>query len=143
MSTVNNCAYCADSAHVTSQHCKMNNTKVIYVDGGGGAHSSYGYFVEQTQETKHILESGLTNNQAECKAILRALIDFEDEENEILIRSDSRNTVNQINHEFAINNEVLRDLIRQIWEVSGNMECKIYFEWVPRKENKAGKMLGS
>jgi ribonuclease HI len=117
--------------------------KVIYVDGGGGADSGYGYIVDGTGESKYIKEPGLTNNQAEYKAILRAVTDFEDEEDGILIKSDSRNTVKQLQHEFAINKDSLRDLARQVWTTIGNMTCNVEFEWVPRKENKAGKMLGS
>ena len=50
----------------------------------------------------------LTNNQAEYLAIISALNKFVDSTDEITIYSDSKNTVNQLNHEFAINNEATK-----------------------------------
>ena len=61
---------------------------------------------------------------------------------EITIYSDSKNTVNQLNHEFAINNEELRNLAREAWSIMGKFS-NLSIVWVPRKENLAGKMLGS
>ena len=60
----------------------------------------------------------------------------------ILLNSDSKNTVNQLNHECAINNEELRNLAREAWEIIGKFS-NLSIVWVPRKENLAGKMLGS
>lgn len=117
--------------------------KTIYVDGGAGKEPHYGYFVKETGQTKYIKDHNITNNEAECKAILRALVDHADSEDPIRIMSDSRNTVNQINHEYAINKDTLRNIIRQIWQMVGEIDCEISFTWVPRKENLAGKMLGS
>ena len=41
----------------------------------------------------------------EYLAIISALKKFVETDDEITIFSDSKNTVNQLNHEFAINNE--------------------------------------
>ncbi|MSV26125.1 MAG: ribonuclease HI, partial [Nitrosarchaeum sp.] len=41
-----------------------------------------------------------------------------------------------------INNEKLRELAREAWTLIGKFS-KITLLWVPRKENLAGKMLGS
>ncbi len=114
----------------------------IYVDGSGGLNSGYGYFVKETGESSYEKKSDLTNNQAEYMAIILALKTFVDSENEIIIYSDSKNTVNQINHEFAINNEKLRDLARESWKLIGTFS-NVSIRWVSRKENLAGKMLGS
>ncbi|MEO2201042.1 MAG: reverse transcriptase-like protein, partial [Nitrosopumilus sp.] len=54
----------------------------------------------------------------------------------------SKNTVNQLNHEFAINNEKLRDLARESWLIIAKFS-NLSIVWIPRKENLAGKMLGS
>jgi ribonuclease HI len=75
-------------------------------------------------------------------AIIIALKNFKDSTEEITIFSDSKNTISQLNHEFAINNEKLRDLAREAWSLIGTYS-KITLLWVPRKENLAGKMLGS
>jgi len=126
----------------------------VYVDGAGGKRSGYGFFIKETGESfyKEVLPtydfagieitSGLTNNQAEYMAIIAALKKFQDSTDKIIIFSDSKNTVNQLNHEFAINNEQLRALAQEAWLLIPkipNLEIK----WIPRKENLAGKMLGS
>lgn len=114
----------------------------IYVDGSGGSDSGYGYFVKETGESFYEKKPELTNNQAEYMAIISALSKYVDSNEEIIIYSDSKNTVNQLNHEFAINNEQLRDLARQSWNIIGKFS-NLSIVWVPRKENLAGKMLGS
>jgi len=114
----------------------------IYVDGAGGEKSGYGFFVKETGESFYENKSGLTNNQAEYHAIIAALKKFQNSPDKITIFSDSKNTVNQLNHEFAINNEQLRILAQESWSLIPKIpELKII--WIPRKENLAGKMLGS
>ena len=114
----------------------------VYVDGSGGPNSGYGYFVKETGESFYEKKSELTNNQAEYLAIIFALNKFVDSKDDITIFSDSKNTVNQLNHEFAINNEHLRNLARDAWSIIGKFS-NLSIIWVPRKENLAGKMLGS
>lgn len=114
----------------------------IYVDGSGGTNSGYGYFVKETGESFYEKKPDLTNNQAEYLAIIYALNKFVNSTEEITIYSDSKNTVNQLNHEFAINNEELRNLAREAWGIIGKFS-HLSIIWVPRKENLAGKMLGS
>jgi len=84
----------------------------------------------------------ITNNQAEYLAIISALKKFAESPEEITIFSDSKNTVCQLNHEYAINNEQLRSLAREAWNLIAK-NSKIKITWIPRKENLAGKMLGS
>jgi ribonuclease HI len=114
----------------------------VYVDGSGGSNSGYGYFVKETGESFYEKKPDLTNNQAEYLAIILALNKYVDLNDVITIYSDSRNTVNQLNHEFAINNETLRNLAREAWGVIGKFS-NLTIVWIPRKENLAGKMLGS
>ena len=114
----------------------------IYVDGSGGVNSGYGYFVKETGESFYEKKSNLTNNQAEYMAIISVLNKYVDSDGDITIYSDSKNTVNQLNHEFAINNEQLRNLAREAWSIIGTFS-NLSIVWVPRKENLAGKMLGS
>ena len=84
----------------------------------------------------------MINNQAEYMAIILALKKFVETNDEITIQSDSKNIVNQLNHEFTINNEKLRDLARESWLIIRNFSS-LSIVWIPRKENLAGKMLGS
>jgi ribonuclease HI len=114
----------------------------VYVDGSGGPNGGFGFFVKETGESFYEKKSDITNNQAEYMAIISALKKFVDTDNEITIYSDSKNTVNQLNHEFAINNEKLRDLARESWVIIGKFS-NLFIVWIPRKENFAGKMLGS
>jgi len=114
----------------------------VYVDGSGGQNGGFGYFVKETGESFYEKKSEITNNQAEYLAIIAALKKFVNSEDEIKIFSDSKNTVSQLNHEFAINNERLRELAREAWEIIGKIP-NLSISWVPRKENLAGKMLGS
>ena len=114
----------------------------VYVDGSGGPNGGFGFFVKETGESFYEKKPEITNNQAEYMAIISALKKFLDIDNEIIIYSDSKNTVNQLNHEFAINNEKLRDLARESWLIIGKFS-NLSIVWIPRKENLAGKMLGS
>ncbi|MGI9566028.1 MAG: reverse transcriptase-like protein [Nitrosopumilus sp.] len=114
----------------------------VYVDGSGGSNAGYGYFIKETGESFYEKKPEITNNQAEYMAIISALIKFESSTDEIKIYSDSKNTVNQLNHEFAINNEQLRNLAQEAWRIMGKIP-NLSIVWIPRNENIAGKMLGS
>ena len=114
----------------------------VYVDGSGCSNGGFGFFVKETGESFYEKKPEITNNQAEYLAIILALKKYVDTNDEITIYSDSKNTVNQLNHEFAINNEKLRDLARESWLIIAKFS-KLSIVWIPRKENLAGKMLGS
>ena len=114
----------------------------IYVDGAGGSNSGYGFYVKDTGESFYEKQPNITNNQAEYLAIIAALKKFVGSNDEITIYSDSKNTISQLNHVYAINNEQLRVLAREAWELIAKYS-KINLTWIPRKENLAGKMLGS
>ena len=87
-------------------------------------------------------EPNITNNQAEYMAIISALKKFSGTIDEIIIYSDSKNTVSQLNHEFAINNDQLRTLARETWDLIAKFP-NLKINWIPRNQNLAGKMLGS
>ena len=114
----------------------------IFVDGSGGPNSGFGFFVKETGESFYKKEPNITNNQAEYMAIISALKKFSGTTDEIVIYSDSKNTVSQLNHEFAINNDQLRTLARETWDLIAKFP-NIKINWIPRNQNLAGKMLGS
>lgn len=114
----------------------------IYVDGSGGPNSGFGFFVKETGESFYKKEPHITNNQAEYMAIITVLKKFSDSKDEINIYSDSKNTVSQLNHEYAINRTELRNLAMEAWNLMGKYS-KLKIKWIPRNENLAGKMLGS
>ena len=117
-------------------------TVSVYVDGAGGEKAGFGFFIKETGESFYEERNGLTNNQAEYLAIIAALKKFQNSSKQIVIFSDSKNTVNQLNHEFAINNEQLRTLAQDAWLLIPKIP-DLQIKWIPRKENLAGKMLGS
>ena len=84
---------------------------------------------------KRLLTS-YTNNEAEYLAVIMAL---EDLENVSEILSDSELVIKQLRHEYSIKADHLRPLAMKVWDLS---KGKVKFIWVPRKENKAGKVLG-
>ena len=114
----------------------------IYVDGSGGENSGYGYFVKETGESFYEKKPSITNNQAEYLAIISALEKFVSTNHTVTIYSDSKNTVSQLNHEYAINSETLRDLARKSWSLMTKIQ-NLKIVWIPRSQNLAGKMLGS
>ena len=114
----------------------------IYVDGSGGPNSGFGFFVKETGESFYKKEPNITNNQAEYMAIISALKKFSGTTDEIVIYSDSKNTVSQLNHEFAINNDQLRNLARETWDLIAKFP-NLKINWIPRNQNMSGKMLGS
>lgn len=114
----------------------------VYVDGSGGDESGFGYYIKETGESFYTHKPDITNNQAEYFAIISALEKFAGTDDHITIYSDSKNTVSQLNHEYAINDEKLRLLARQAWPLIAKF-ANLEIKWVPRKENLAGKMLGS
>ena len=115
----------------------------VYVDGSGGADPGFGYYVAETGETFYEKRRGITSNQAEYLAILAALKKFAGSGAAVTILSDSKNTVMQLNHSYAVNNEALRQLARQAWPLMAAAAPNLKIEWVPRAKNPAGKMLGS
>jgi len=119
-------------------------TTHVYVDGSGKPKSTYGYYVKETGVAKHFRGSDLTNNQAEYLAIIEVLKDpILQKADSLIIYSDSQNTVKQLNHEYAINDDALRELALQAWDLISKSNVKIKIQWIPRKINLAGKMLGS
>lgn len=113
----------------------------IYVDGSGGEDSGYGFYIKETGKSFYEKKPNITNNQAEYLAIITALKSIKSDE-DIVIYSDSKNTIAQLNHENAINNDQLRSLAREAWELIAKFS-NLKLVWIPRKENLAGKMLGS
>ena len=106
----------------------------VYVDGSGGSNSGYGYFIKNTGESFYENKADITNNQAEYLAIISALKKYENYDDEVIIYSDSKNTVSQLNHDFAINNDHLRSLAREAWSLIANFS-NLTINWVRRNEN--------
>jgi ribonuclease HI len=94
----------------------------IFTDGSGrrsdGTGSGYAWFRQDTGEKKIVRENGLTNNQAEYRAIRSAI--------EALP---------------ALPSGTRFDLYTEIHHTIATRELTVQFIWVPRRENLAGKLL--
>jgi len=123
---------------------RLDDRLHVFVDGSGPPKSEYGYYIEELNKPRLFRRENITNNQAEYLAIIEALNDpdIQNAKN-VIIYSDSKNTIMQLNHEYAINDNTLRKLAMESWELLATYSNKPKFEWIERKKNKAGKMLGS
>ena len=109
----------------------------IFTDGSGKT-GRYAYVVEQTGKVKILQKHGITNNESEYYAIIEALKDNKGKD--IQVYSDSELVVNQLNKKYAIKEDRLRNLAQQVWELCEGRS--VSFKWIPREQNKAGKVLG-
>lgn len=110
----------------------------IFTDGSGKT-GKYAYLVDGPKRKLRILEKkGITNNEAEYMALIQALTDNKDDDIEIF--SDSELMVKQLNSEYAIKEERLRELAQQVWRLCEGRS--VTFTWIPREKNKVGKILG-
>jgi len=116
----------------------------IFTDGSGsrpdGKGSGFAWLREDSGERKVIREDGLTNNQAEYKAILSALESI-DPHASVEILTDSENTCFQLKGERRTKDPHLADLSARIWAVIKKKSLNTIFTWIPRRENRAGKLI--
>ena len=87
-------------------------------------------------------EHGLANTQAEYAAILAALEKFESSKSPVVVYSDSRVIVEQLNHEAGTKSPVIRDMARKAWRIIAKY-ADLQIRWMPRGKNLAGKMMGN
>lgn len=80
-----------------------------------------------------------TNNVAEYRAVLFGLYKHPGATE---VYSDSQLVVRQLNGEYAVKNQVLLYWWGRVQERLSELSQKVYFTWVPRAENFAGKVLG-
>lgn len=57
----------------------------------------------------------------------------------VLVCCDNEVVVKQLSRQYHIGNDRLRKLAQRIWQMTQNVDVK--YEWIPRAENLAGKML--
>jgi len=117
----------------------------VYVDGSGKG--DYVFYIEELDVVEVFHEDNITNNEAEYKAILKSLqylyellVTGKLKDTNITIYSDSQLVINQLNHIYHIRSNRLRELALSVWRMC--REFSVRFIWIPRKENKAGKVLG-
>lgn len=134
----------------------------IYINTDGGARGNPGpagigivFFDETEKEIHKCCEyiGEATNNQAEYRAIIKALeilkkskwfAENNNQTSEIVCRLDSQLVVEQINGNFKIKNEGIKGLIDQIRALLSDVKTDISFTHISREKNKlADKMVNN
>ena len=129
----------------------MSDSKVlnIYTDGasrGNPGAAACAYLIEQdgmpTIEEADCLGQ-MTNNQAEYTALVRALERALQlgAQHRLLIHSDSELMVKQMNGEYRVKNEELRDLYRQACKLRDRFDGSVTIRHVRRAQNKRADTL--
>lgn len=120
--------------------------------GKDGGVASYGYLIKKDSSTVRkdygmLLEDRVTNNYAEYMAVIKGLewikdsgIDFES----IAIRSDSQLLVKQVNGEWSVNSDNLKDLhkeVKDLFEYFEKNNKSVEIEHVDRDNNQEADEL--
>lgn len=127
---------------------------IIYTDGGsrgnpGPSAAGFVFCGEKGEIFKEYSEylGGATNNEAEYQAVILALKKFKAlfgkklaENSEIEVRSDSELLVSQINGQYKILEEKIRELFVDLWNLRTDFK-KIKFTFIPRAKNKEADRL--
>jgi ribonuclease HI len=116
----------------------------IYTDGAGscpnGKGCGFAWLNTSTRE-KHV-ESipGLTNNQAEYRAVISALMSIR-KGSMVKIITDSLLVISQLRGEYRIRDSKLEKLASEVKTIVEQKQLTATFVWVRRSENLAGKLL--
>jgi ribonuclease HI len=116
----------------------------IFTDGAGkrpdGSGSGIAWIREDTG-VRHIEAiTGLSNNEAEYRAVISALKPIKPSSN-VEILTDSLLVVSQLRGEYRILDSKLTKLAGEVKTIAGQKHLDLKLTWVPRKENLAGKLL--
>lgn len=116
----------------------------IYIDGSGarpdGKGSSFAYCVEGSGKKNIQQCEGLTNNQAEYRAFLSAIISIP-VRSRIEILTDSQIVAYQFSGRFKINEPSLYELLLRIRKLIHKKHLEVNVTWIPREKNLAGQLL--
>ena len=119
---------------------------VIYVDAGfSKGNGKLAWFNETTNSSDYKKTNCKDSYRCEYAAIVFALEKCKgvNAGDELELRMDNEVVSMQLNRVSAINDEDVMKQALRIWNWGKNKRVGITFAKVPRKENKAGKMLGS
>jgi ribonuclease HI len=117
---------------------------LIYVDGAGcrpdGKGSGFAWIHPSSGE-QHIEQiDGLTNNQAEYRALISALVALPNGSS-AQIFTDSQVMWSQVIGKYRVHHPELADLLLQVRTTIKQKSLNIDLKWVPRNRNLAGKLL--
>jgi ribonuclease HI len=99
---------------------------------------------------RHRIGKGKEVHEAEFLAVVKALDDLLKKlgaKEMVDLYCDRRVVVDQLNHKAGIKEKTILKLADKVWNLSSQArkekEIEVRFLWVSRKENPAGKMLGT
>ena len=84
--------------------------------------------------------NGLSNNEAEYRAVISALRSIKPHSNVELL-TDSLLVVSQLRGEYRILDSKLTKLAGEVKTIVEQKHLDLKLTWIPRKENRAGKLL--
>ncbi len=138
----------------------MNGETIeVYTDGGcrggnPGGVAAYGFLIEGNGSIKKdygILKEGerATNNYAEYMAPIKALEwlkDYDKKIAKIVVKSDSQLLIKQMNGEWSVNSQSLRELWGRLNDLTEHFEkqdIEVEFEHISRDDNKKADGLAN
>lgn len=130
-----------------------NNILEVYTDGGAKGNpgpASIGIVIYQNKKKIFHLHKNIgwgTNNEAEYKALIEALIYIKEKipqltsVGKIIFYSDSRLMVNQVNGIFKVKQGKIREYLLKIRELEMAIDLPIVYRLIPREKNKEADRL--
>jgi len=110
---------------------------LIYTDGA--SNGRFGYF-KKDEKPKFFQEDGLTTNEAEYKAIIKALESC-DQFEKVYIMSDSLLAVNQITGKWRTKEQRLRELKQIVWTFAKMKQLDVEYHNISRRYNDMVKAM--
>ncbi|SRR6266571_2164687 len=99
---------------------------------------------------KHRIGKGKAVHEAEFQAVMVTLDDILkglQEKETVELYCDRKAVVDQLNHKAGIKEKSVLKIADKVWDLAlqarKEKEIEVRFLWVSRKENPAGKMLGT
>ena len=117
---------------------------VFFTDGAGqrpdGKASGFAWLREDTGE-KHVERlDGLSNNESEYRGVISVLKQVQRGAN-LEVRTDSLLVVSQLRGEYRILDSKLAKLANEVKTITEQKHLTLKLTWIPRPENRAGKLL--
>lgn len=117
----------------------------VFIDGAGkssldGKGSGYAWLRPDTGERSLKKQDGLTNNQAEYRALLAAL-EALPPNTKAQILSDSQLLVCQFQGLWAVRDPKLAELLESARTLVRRKKLEVEVKWIPRKQNPAGRLI--
>lgn len=115
----------------------------IWIDGSGfnGRYSKFAFVKDNGDRRVVKTHKDKTNNEMEYTALIEGI---KEARGNTIIYTDSQLVAGQMNKGWKINHEHLEILNKTARELISELEregTRITIVWVPREENKAGKLL--